>query len=135
MDQAARRAKDVPGPLDTVWDPKSDKTGTATYLQTHASVSPALLCRCVCVGGVGKGGCFVECFGIVHHMRFSHLNCRVSFFSGAGGGRFSTAVVPSNVDVLCRESRKIPGPGTYKTKAGHRRRFTSFCKAVAEVCV
>ena len=35
-------------------------------------------------------------------------------------------------DILCREARKIPGPGSYKTKAGHKRRFTSFSTAAPE---
>jgi hypothetical protein len=46
-----------------------------------------------------------------------------------------TIQVPSYTDILCKETKKIPGPGAYKTKAGHRRRFTTFSQAPVETAI
>ena len=45
------------------------------------------------------------------------------------GGRFSTSVVLSNVDVLCREAAKLPGPGQYRPK--HKKK-QGFAKCTSE---
>jgi hypothetical protein len=47
----------------------------------------------------------------------------------ASGGRFSTSVVLSNVDVLCREAAKLPGPGQYRPK---QKKKHGFAKSTSE---
>lgn len=45
------------------------------------------------------------------------------------GGRFSTSIVLSNVDVLCREAAKLPGPGQYRPR---NKKQHGFAKSTAE---
>lgn len=66
--------------------------------------------------GIKAGGSFVD--EEVKRVR-DHpgpQDYRVKLEEQQPGGRFSRSSVPSNTEVLCKESAKIPGPGRYKIR-------------------
>jgi hypothetical protein len=93
VDQAARRARDIPGPLDTVYQPPRNTAGN-TFSSSVVPSNVDVLCReARKIPGPG-----------MYKPKAGHLRKFTSFTKSAP---------QTEIDKLAKRASKVPGPGAY----------------------